>query len=329
MKKISIYLLLLVFLFAQACSDDESDPTQEVRSLLEQQDSQISTYLSENNIEAEKDVYGVYWEVLQENPSGREIGEGDVADVTYKLTQFDGTLIGENTGDSVRVAFDSQRDVYYQPFYLKNALAFMREGERYRFYMPFNSAFGNYELANVVPYRGIVVMELEVKQVYKTIAELKEGDINMIERVISASGEDADTLASGVRKVFLEEGEGEQVPDAKDKVGIRYTGRFLNGKVFDTNTGPSRDLLSFVIGAKQVITGMETGVKSMKLGEKALFYIPSAEGYGKSASWYIIPEAVRENFKVIDNGYYAGMVTIPPHTPLVFEVELLNLEKIE
>lgn len=328
MKKVSSYLLLLVLLVvAQACSDENDDPAAEVRDLIERQDSQISSYLSENGIEAEKDQYGVYWVALEENPSGAEINEGDVAEVTYQLSQLDGTLIGENAGDSVRIAFD--KNGTYFPVYLNQSLSFMRAGEKYRFYLPFNAAFGSYELPGVIPANSIVVMDLEVKEVYKTVAAIKEADIEVIESVLSDQQEtDYDTLgASGVRKVLLEAGEGES-PDANDQVSVRYTGKLLSGEVFDTNTGASGELYTFTVGGtNKPIPGFEAGVKSMQEGEKAVFYIPSTEAYGKRASWYVIPEAVREDFLVRENGRYNSSVVIPPHSPLVFEVEVVSLVK--
>lgn len=325
MKKVILFSLLLAF-GVQACMDQEN-PNQEVDDLLEQQDIQISRHLEENNIDAEKDNFGAYVLPLVENPTGTKIEAGDVVEVSYRITQLDGTLIGENEGDSLRVAYDGAAQFF--PLYLYYSLSYMREGESYRFYLPFENAYGNYSFGNLVPYRGIVILEVEVKEVLKTIAEVKEADIAKIERVISANEEDADTLgSSGVRKIIVTEGEGEQV-DANDEVRVYYKGSLLNGEVFDTNTGASGKLFTFTIdgGSVRPIPGFETAVKSMKKGEKAIFYLPSTEAYGKNRSWYVAPEAVRKNFMEIEGGKYVSAVNIPPHSPLVFEIELVELIK--
>ena len=329
MKKNLSYLLLFVLVVAQACSkDDEEDPAQAVRDLIQQQDTQIKNYLTENSIEAEKDEFGVYWVVLEENPTGQEIKEGNVADVTYRLTQLDGTLIGENAGDSARIARDKMG--YFFPRYLSDALTFMREGEKYRFYMPFNVAFGSFEVKDVLPSRSIVVMDLEVKNVYTTAAEIKEADINMIERVVSAKEWDADTLANGVRKVLLEEGTGE-LPATGDQVSVRYTGSYLDGAVFDTNTAANDAPFKVTIGSGGTITGFQTAVKSMKEGEKAVFYLPSSEAYGK-AIIFAIPDVVREAISKDPSvrqqfGSNASLLPIPPHAPMVFEIEVVSITK--
>lgn len=323
MRKLILSGLVLAF-GMQACMDQE-DPNKELRELLERQDIEISRHLEENNIDADKDTYGTYISLLQENASGEKIEAGDVAEVGYRLTQLDGTLIGHNEEDSMRVAYDG--DGTFIPVYLYFGLSYMREGEAYRFYLPFENAYNNYSLEGVVPYHEIVVMDLEVKQVLKTAAEIKVADIQKIERVISANGEDADTLGSSeVRKVLLEAGEGEQIDD-EDEVKVYYTGKLLNGEVFDTNTGASGKLFTVTVGNGQVIPGFETAIESMKEGEKAVFYLPSVEGYGKNQNWYVAPEAVREDFMERDNGRYASAVTIPPHSPLVFEIEVVEVTK--
>lgn len=323
MKKVSLFCLLLAFV-TQACMDNEN-PDQAVNDLLEQQDVQITRHLEANNIDAQKDQLGAYVVPIVENPSGTVIEEGDVAEVTYNLTQLDGTSIGNNEGDSMRLAFDSQS--HYAPIYLYAAMAHLKEGEKKRFYVPFDMAYRNLDLGGKVPYRSIVVMELEVKDVYKTAAELKEADIKMIERVAAARGQDVDTLASGVRKYVVEAGEGEETPDANDVASVYYTGRYLNGEQFDTNTGASGEKFDLTIGAGGVIPGFETAVKSMKPGEKALFYLPSGEAYGKGLI-YAAPENIREELSK-DQQFRnnAGAVKIPPHSPLVFEIELTDLTK--
>ena len=328
MKKVSLFCLLLAF-GVQACMDEEENLNQEIEDLRETQDVQISRFLEENNINAKKDAAtGVYVLPLVENPSGQAIATGDVAEVTYNITQLDGTSIGNNEGDSMRLAYDPRSS--YSPVYLYFALGHMREGEKYRFYIPFDYAYGNFQLEGVVPYRGIVVMELEVKDVYKTSEALKEGDVDMIERVVAARGQDADTLANSVRKVLLEAGEGEK-PDAKDEVSVYYTGTYLNGEEFDSNTGASDKKFTFTIGAGSTIPGFETAVKSMKEGEKAVFYIPSGQAYGKGVI-FAAPESIREKLSKepgLRQYFSAGQILMPPHSPLVFEIELVDIIKKE
>ena len=312
---------LLLGLVAQACSDAE-DPYSDVQKLMEQQDTKVREHLEEQNLEAEKDQYGVYRIPLKQNASGRTLGDGDVAEVSYTLTKLDGTAISSGE-ESMRLGFSGPIPTsdQYLPYYLYYIQAHMREGERYRFYLPYLFAYGSYKLENVIPAQSIVVMEIEVHELYKSKEALLQADIDSIERVISAEGLDADTLSpSGLRKIVKETAEG-VVPEAGNKVSVYYTGKLLDGTVFDSNTGASQSVFSFEVGKGKVISGFDTAVKSMKKGEKAVFYIPSAQAYGNQG-FYLAPKAFRE--ALAKNPENAGL-KIPPHSPLVFEIELVEV----
>lgn len=321
MKKSGILLLLLA-LVIQACLK-EDDPNAEQNERKARQDIQINQHLEENNITAEKDEeYGIYFVALEENSGGTAIEQGDVVVVDYKLSKLDGTLIGESGEDSVRVRFDNNAS--YIPVSFYHGLRHMREGEKYRFYLPSQFGYGEYELANLFSSNSIVVLELETRQVYNNDSEIKIADIAAIERVIAAREEEADTLRpSGIRKVLLEEGaeEGEMVQE-EDVVSLYYTGRLLNGEEFDSNTSGST--FSFTLGEESVIPGFEEAVKSMKEGEKAKFYLPSGESYAGSG-WFVFPEAVREDLK--ETPEYRRNVVIPPYSILEFELELTKITR--
>jgi FKBP-type peptidyl-prolyl cis-trans isomerase len=324
MKRLPIALLLLAVAM-QACFKNE-DPNLEVKELLEKQNFKINQHL-EGKDSIDEDANGVFREVLIRNAAGEEVETGDVAEVEYKITQLDGTLIGENPDTTMRVGYVKSSEIgqstVYAPLLMYHALQYMREGEKFRFYAPFTFGYNNYELENVIPYRSIVVLELEIKELHKTTEELLASDVELIEDRITEKEQEADTLASGIRKVLLTAGEGEQA-DEDDLVGVYYTGSFLTGTVFDTNTKAGSSLFSFTIGAGNTIPGFEKAILSMKKGEKSIFYLPSREAYD-NAGWYVAPEAVRVDLK--NSGQGGQLINIPPHSPLVFEIELKELTK--
>lgn len=63
-----------------------------------------------------------------------------------------------------------------------------------------------------------------------------------------------------------------------DTVKVHYTGKFENGKVFDTSEG--KDPLSFETGAGRVIRGFDDAVIGMKKDEEKEVKIPPKDAYG-------------------------------------------------
>ena len=63
-----------------------------------------------------------------------------------------------------------------------------------------------------------------------------------------------------------------------DTVKVHYTGKLLDGSVFDSSEG--RDPLEFTVGAEQMIAGFDKGVVGMVLDEQKEITIPPEEAYG-------------------------------------------------
>ena len=107
--------------------------------------------------------------------------------------------------------------------------------------------------------------------------------------------------ASGLQYVVEKEGEGVQ-PTATDEVTVHYTGKLLNGQVFDSSVSRGEPA---TFPLNRVIPGWTEGVQLMKEGAKYTFFIPSDLAYGAQG----VPNA------------------IPPHSTLIFEVELIKVIK--
>jgi len=108
----------------------------------------------------------------------------------------------------------------------------------------------------------------------------------------------ATVTASGLKYVVEKEGTGVS-PTAASNVTVHYTGKFLDGKVFDSSVQRGQPA-SF--GLNQVIKGWTEGLQLMKEGGKNTFLIPPALGYGAN-----------------------GGGPIPPNSTLIFEVELIKV----
>ncbi|KTW26442.1 hypothetical protein T552_02921 [Pneumocystis carinii B80] len=94
-------------------------------------------------------------------------------------------------------------------------------------------------------------------------------------------------------------GKGPQVKDGC-RVGLRYIGRLLNGKQFDSNTKGKP--FTFVVGSGEVIKGWDIGIKGMSLGGQRRITVPCSMAYGKKA-----------------------LSGIPAGSDLVFEVKLVKM----
>jgi len=105
------------------------------------------------------------------------------------------------------------------------------------------------------------------------------------------------TTPSGLQYEVLSEGSGKS-PAASDTVRVHYTGKLLNGTVFDSSVERGEPA---EFGLSQVIAGWTEGLQLMKPGAKYRFFIPSELAYGEHG---------------------AGN-SIPPHATLIFDVELL------
>lgn len=117
----------------------------------------------------------------------------------------------------------------------------------------------------------------------------------------NAAKEGVKTTASGLQYVVEKEGEG-AMPTAEDEVTVHYTGRLLGGTVFDSSVNRGEPA---TFPLNRVIPGWTEGVQLMKEGSKYVFFIPSDLAYGPQG----IPGA------------------IPPHSTLIFEVELIKVVK--
>ncbi|HSJ69701.1 MAG TPA: FKBP-type peptidyl-prolyl cis-trans isomerase [Anditalea sp.] len=126
---------------------------------------------------------------------------------------------------------------------------------------------------------------------------------------------------TGIVIIWTEENPDGQRTATGDSLVVDYTGSFLDNRVFDTSidsvarandihrSNRNYEPFRISLGNTGLIYGFDFALYNLREGEKAIVLIPSLYGYGSAGS--------RDG-------------SIPPHTPLRFDLELLEiLEEVE
>lgn len=145
------------------------------------------------------------------------------------------------------------------------------------------------------------VQEAEVqKQKQVAIKNQEKGEQFLQE---NGARENVVTTDSGLQYEILEAGSGES-PVADSIVNTHYHGTLIDGTVFDSSIERGEPI-EFAVN--QVIPGWTEALQLMKKGSKWRLYVPSELAYGE----------------------YSPGPNIPPHSTLIFDVELLGFKSPE
>lgn len=148
-------------------------------------------------------------------------------------------------------------------------------------------------------------IEKEQAEFLKNAETAKEQEPELIRNYVEENNITATPTADGIYIVKTINGKGPKVENGK-KVKVNYTGRFLDGNVFDTsdpNVNPeAHEALEYTVGEDPLIRGWELAMAALRQGDKATIIIPSNLAYGQGAKG------------------------IPPYSTLVFDMEVLSVK---
>ncbi|MDI9780291.1 MULTISPECIES: FKBP-type peptidyl-prolyl cis-trans isomerase [Pseudomonas] len=152
------------------------------------------------------------------------------------------------------------------------------------------------------------VNEADLSASFKVIRELMQAEAAAKAEAAAAAGkaflaenakrDGITTLASGLQFEVLTAGEGAK-PTRESNVRTHYHGTLIDGTVFDSSYDRGQPA-EFPVGG--VIAGWTEALQLMNAGSKWRLYVPSELAYGAQ-----------------------GVGSIPPHSTLVFDVELLDV----
>lgn len=237
---------------------------------------------------------------------------GDLVEVTLSCTVNDTTPIIPTTKN----IFMLSEPTFATDF--MEGLAMMHKGDSASFIVNIDSTFKYLFRVPELPqeFNSTDVMKFEVKvddfypeseytnkmieAVKKNYPEETERAYAEMQQYFALNHIVATPTASGLYYVMTKEGNGE-MPAKGDNVKVHYTGKLLDGKVFDSSI-ERNEPIEVPIGMGYVIPGWDEGIMMMSKGEKGVLYIPYYLGYG-------------------DRGAGAD---IPPFANLIFEVELID-----
>lgn len=144
----------------------------------------------------------------------------------------------------------------------------------------------------------------QVVQEYFTNLQAKAGEMNTKAGkeylANNAKEEGVKVTESGLQYLVVKEGNGKK-PGPNDVVTVHYTGRLIDGTVFDSSVERGEPA-TFAVG--QVIPGWVEGLQLMSEGSAYRLFIPSELAYGEH-----------------------GTGPIQPNSTLIFDVQLLKVGK--
>jgi len=236
--------------------------------------------------DAETTATGLASKRLSEGTGSENPSPQDRVTVHYSGWTTDGELFDSSMKHGQPVTFPLNRVIRGWT----EGLQLMVEGEKRRFWIPANLAYGE----NPPPGApvGTLVFDVELLQIHAAPKPPQ------VPEDVAAVPENAEVTASGLASRVLREGTGDVKPTAASTVNVHYSGWTTDGKMFDSSVERGEPI-SFPLGG--VIAGWTEGLQLMVVGEKRRFWIPANLAYGENPA----------------GGRPGGM--------LVFDVELLDI----
>ena len=271
---------------------------------------------------------GLMYKFEKQNKSAQQVQDGDVLVGEMTIT-FDTTQTFSNVGHADRIlqaqkTFDG--DLY-------EGLLMMHVGDKATFAISADT-LAKYLQANQMPpyfepgkgmkiYYEVSLQDIVTKEELEEeqnnfIAEMKERQQNepaAIEAYVRDNNITVKPNDKGVYVIVKKKGNGPKVAAGK-KVTVNYTGRLLDGTLFDTSReadakeankadkGRKYEPMSYTVGAQPMIKGWEEGIMGQTVGSDITLVMPSELAYG---------------------GRGAGK-DIMPYSPLVFNITIESVE---
>lgn len=288
-----LYFFMCISLLGgmSSCKFDEINQTESDNQ------KEIEGYMSRSNLKLQKSPEGMYYSINSANSTGKQAFNTDLVKFYYKMTLLDGTKIdstAKSLGQLKGLVWGSTNTILNLP------ISFLKEGESGLFILPSALAFGGNSYTDI-PAFSVIKLEIDVVSIRTEAEQLK--DFQTLYKITNP-----EILPSGlIFKRLVENPKGAAIAGGQS-VKVNYTGRLSYGNLkYDAagkviyDTAFDSGTFTYVAGTGGVIAGFDEGIMKMRVGEKAILILPSKIGYGAN-----------------------GSGTIPPNSPLLFEVEVVG-----
>ena len=277
----------------------------------------ISCRQTEKNIQFSKSESGIFYRLLStENLSIKpSIGDSLYLSIVCSI----------DSGNTIYSSFIRPTGIFYwkqkeksEKSILNTCFGMLNEGDSAHFLIDvkqfFLEAFKTSPPDNIVPNKNLT-MQVRLNKI-KTVNQIKSDSLSyvkwcyemkkieeeMVNDFLVKNKLDAHPDSNGILVINRKIGEGSIVWSGKT-IFVKYTGRFLNGKVFD-DAFQNGKALEYKVGTQnQLIKGLEILVRNMRKGEKITAILPSALAFGAMGS---------------------STGIIPPYTSVIYDFEIIN-----
>ncbi|TVU45247.1 hypothetical protein EJB05_04726, partial [Eragrostis curvula] len=217
----------------------------------------------------------------------RHTGDLDEVTVKYKIKLLDESIVEESTEEGSTFFVNEGHDCPALPKVLKT----MKEGEKAVVMVQSQYAFGEQGRAAKAQFCAVPpnsAVNMDVELVsLKPVVDIT-GDMKVLKKTLRC-------------------GDGIRTPHDGETVRIRYTGCLEDGTVFE-KLGFDEEPFEFTIDEEEVTVGLDSAVATMVKGELAKVTVNFEYGLGDT-------EVERQ------------LITVPPCSTLIYEVELIDFTK--
>ncbi len=252
---------------------------------------------------------GLNYRFFETNPQGESPKNGDIVVLSLKYYTTDNKLI--DASDFYRMQVGNP--IYQGDFY--TGLQMLQVGDSASFRLDASNFYERTrktDLPKELKQGDEVVIYLRLKNIISAETLVSERrsmyhtdqqqEQSLLEAYLERANITEKPTASGLYIIQLKEGTG-QYPVNGNHLTVHYTGKTIDGKVFDTSLDKAEPM-KFTLGVTDMIPGWEEGIRQVKKGGKVRLIVPSALAYGK-------------------NGYQN---IILPYSTLIFDIELIDIK---